>query len=94
MRADHPDWAALRRLALAGAVAGTMVAGEALAQAEVPANPPPAGTPGAPPEKMEPPADPVIEPPAGIDPGLVKPPPDNGAAVTPVIPPPSETQPK
>jgi len=30
----------------------------------------------------------VIKPPEQVDPGMVEPPPDNGAAVTPVIPPP------
>lgn len=94
MRACIPDWMVVRRLALAGVAAGAMAVGEALAQAEVPANPPPAGTQGAPPEKMEQPADPVIKPPSGIDPGLVKPPPDHGEATTPVIPPPPDVQPK
>ena len=101
----------LRRLAVGGAVASCLLAGEALGQAEVPANPPPAGTPEAPPEKIEPappatvpdntrtPSDElsrtqgVITPPKGVDPGLVKPPPDAGAAKTPVIPPPA-TQPQ
>ncbi len=99
----------LARLALAGVVMGCLASAEAMAQAEVPANPPPAGTPQAPAERVEPPAGGgqnlseelqrsrgVLTPPAGVDPTLVKPPPDNGAAVTPVIPPPAPpaTQPQ
>ncbi|MFL5337314.1 MAG: hypothetical protein ACJ8H8_30110 [Geminicoccaceae bacterium] len=79
---------------------------QALGQATVPAQPPPAGTPDAPPEVVEPPppttdpaqapagteqlqqSDGVIQAPTRVDPGLVKPPPDAGAAKMPVIPPP------
>jgi hypothetical protein len=74
--------------------------GDALAQAdapaEVPANPAPPGTLEAPPEQIRPGppigspggSDGVIVPPSGTDPGLVRTPPDGGAATTPVIPPP------
>jgi len=97
-------------LALAGFVAGGLFTTDALAQAEVPANPPATGLPQAPPEKIEPPPqkpaqDPassealqqnkgVITPPAGVDPAMTKPPPDNGTAVMPVIPPPENPAPK
>lgn len=106
----------LRPLALVGTIAGASMAGDAWAQAVVPADPPPAGSRGVVPEKMEPPppdtpgttppAAPntanegslsehlsrtrgVIKPPPGVDPEIVQPPPDNGAAVMPVIPPPT-----
>ncbi|MGD9512115.1 MAG: hypothetical protein AB7X49_26620, partial [Geminicoccaceae bacterium] len=82
--------------------------GATLAQEQptVPADPPPAGSPGVVPEKIEPPPQAgrpdgegnlteelaptggVIKPPERVDPGMVAPPPDNGAAVTPIIPPP------
>ena len=83
------------------------ISGQALAQATVPAQPPPAGTPSAPPEIVEPPppgeapagteqlqrSDGVVKPPQGVDPGIVKPPPDDGAARMPVIPPPPTSPP-
>jgi hypothetical protein len=83
------------------------MSGQALGQATVPAQPPPAGTPEAPAEVVEPPppttapaqapagteqlqqSDGVIQAPTRVDPGLVKPPPDGGAAKMPVIPPPA-----
>jgi hypothetical protein len=83
-----------------------LASGPALAQATVPADPPPAGSPEVVPEQIEPdrpieapPAEGesltdeltrtrgIIEPPQGVDPEIVEPPPDGGAAVTPVIPP-------
>lgn len=106
MKISHP----LGPLALAGLVAGALFTTDALAQAEAPASPPPTGLPQAPPEKIEPPPqtpsqDPassealqqnksVITPPAGVDPAMTKPPPDNGTAVMPVIPPPENPAPK
>ncbi len=102
-------------LALVGAMVGSWMAGDAWAQAVVPADPPPAGSHGVVPEKMQPPPPPpdepapdapdgasgnslsdhlsrtggVIKPPQGMDPKMVEPPPDKGAAVMPVIPPPT-----
>jgi hypothetical protein len=82
----------------------------ALAQAEVPADPPPAGSPDVVPEKLEedrpigaPDEEPtrtdelsrtggVIRPPENVDPDMVEPPPDGGAGVIEVIPPPSPSE--
>jgi hypothetical protein len=96
LRARDATAGALLALAAACGPFGTAALAQGQAAPEVPAAPAAPGTLDAPPEQIRPGPEigspgstgPVIVPPSGTDPGLVRTPPDGGTSTTPLIPPP------